>query len=93
MVETFFSQLCDQLNLKRNYAKTHEGLATRLTCKLSSMSILQWINYLNGRKLAQIKHALSFKLHKTLLVIFWPSSLTLLQFILVFLNKRLKTRL
>jgi hypothetical protein len=60
MVETFFSQMCDQLNLKRNYAKTYEGLVTRLTSKLSSMSILHWINYLNGRKLAQIKHALSF---------------------------------
>jgi hypothetical protein len=40
MVETFFSQMCDQLNLKRNYAKTYEGLVTRLTSKLSSMSIL-----------------------------------------------------
>ena len=60
MVETFFAQMCDQLNLKRNYAKTYEGLLTRLTSKLSSMSILHWINHLNGKKLAQIKHALSF---------------------------------
>ncbi len=50
----------DQLNLKRNYAKSYEGLVARLTSKLSSMSILHWINHLNGRKLAQIKHALSF---------------------------------
>jgi hypothetical protein len=60
MVETFFAQMCDQLNLKRNYAKSYEGLVARLTSKLSSMSILHWINHLNGRKLAQIKHALSF---------------------------------
>lgn len=60
MVETFFSQMCDQLNLKRNYAKSFDGLVTRLTSKLSAMSILHWINHLNGRKLAQIKHALSF---------------------------------
>jgi len=60
MVETFFSQMCDQLNLKRNYAKSYDGLVARLTSKLSSMSILHWINHLNGRKLAQIKHALSF---------------------------------
>ncbi len=60
MVETFFAQMCDQLNLKRNYAKSFDGLVTRLTSKLSAMSILQWINHLNGRKLAQIKHALSF---------------------------------
>lgn len=60
MVETFFAQMCDQLNLKRNYAKSYEGLAARLASKLSSMSILHWINHLNGKKLAQIKHALSF---------------------------------
>ena len=60
MIETFFAQMCDQLNLKRNYAKSYDGLLTRLTSKLSSMSILHWINHLNGKKLAQIKHALSF---------------------------------
>ena len=61
MVETFFAQMCDQLNLKRNYAKSYEGLVARLTSKLSAMSILQWVNNQNGRKLAQIKHALSFQ--------------------------------
>ncbi len=40
MVETFFAQLCDPLNLRRNYAKSYEGLVGRLTSKLSSMSIL-----------------------------------------------------
>jgi hypothetical protein len=59
MVETFFGQMCDQLNLKRNYAKSYEGLVTRLTSKLFSMSVLHWMNYQNGRKLSQIKHALS----------------------------------
>lgn len=60
MIETFFAQMCDQFNLKRNYAKTYDGLLTRLTSKLSSMAILHWINYNNGIKLAQIKHALAF---------------------------------
>jgi hypothetical protein len=60
MIETFFAQMCDQLNLKRNYAKSYDGLLARLTSKLSSMSILHWINHMNGKKLAQIKHALSF---------------------------------
>lgn len=60
MVETFFAQMCDHLNLKRNYSKSYAGLDTRLTSKLSAMSILHWINYLNDRKLSQIKHALSF---------------------------------
>lgn len=60
MVETFFAQMCDQLNLRRNYAKSFVGLVARITSQLSSMSILHWINYQNGRELAQIKHALSF---------------------------------
>lgn len=60
MVETFFAQMCDHLNLKRNYAKSFEGLLARLTSKLSAMSMLHWINQINGRKLAQIKHALYF---------------------------------
>lgn len=60
MVETFFAQMCDQLNLKRNYAKSYQGLAVRLASKLSSMAILHWINHLNGRKISQIKHALYF---------------------------------
>jgi hypothetical protein len=61
MIETFFAQMCDHLNLKRNYAKSYEGLLARLTSKLSAMSILHWINHINGRKLAQIKHALYFQ--------------------------------
>ena len=60
MVETFFAQMCDQLNLKRNYAKSFEGLVTRLSAKLGAMSMLHWINNQNGRKIAQIKHALYF---------------------------------
>lgn len=60
MVETFFAQMTDHLNLKRNYAKSFEGLVARLTSKLSAMSLLHWINQINGRKIAQIKHALYF---------------------------------
>jgi hypothetical protein len=60
MVETFFAQMCDQLNLRRNYSKSYDGLKTRLASKLSAMSVLHWINHLNNRTLSQIKHALSF---------------------------------
>ncbi len=37
MVETFFVQMCSQLNVKRNYAKSYYGLMTRLTAKISAM--------------------------------------------------------
>jgi hypothetical protein len=49
MIETFFAQMCDQLNLKRNYAKSYDGLMTRFVSKISSMSIVHWINHLNGK--------------------------------------------
>lgn len=45
-----FAQMCDQLNLKRNYAKSYERLVLRLASKLSAMSILHWNNHLNGEK-------------------------------------------
>jgi IS5 family transposase len=61
MVETFFAQMTDQFNVKRNYAKSYDGLQARLSSKLSAMSLLNWINFQNGRKLSQIKHALSFQ--------------------------------
>lgn len=61
LVETFFAQMADQFSVKRNYAKSYEGLKARLSSKLSAISLLNWINYQNGRKLSQIKHALSFQ--------------------------------
>ena len=61
MVETFFAQMTDQFSVKRNYAKSYEGLQARISSKLSAMSLLNWINFQNGRKLSQIKHALSFQ--------------------------------
>ena len=60
MIETVFAQLCDQFNLKRNYAKTYSGILTRLSSKVSAISILNFINFTNGVKLSRLKHALSF---------------------------------
>jgi hypothetical protein len=61
MVETFFAQLCDQMNLRRNYAKSFQGLLARIASKVSCMSILNLINFQCGRKLSQVKHALCFQ--------------------------------
>lgn len=58
-VETVFSQLCDQMMLKRNYAKTFVGLRTRLIAKVASVTLLQYLNDQNGRPLNHIKHALA----------------------------------
>ena len=57
-IETLFSQLCDQHMLKRNYAKTKTGIAIRLLCKITSVTMLQYINYLNNKPLNHLKYAL-----------------------------------
>lgn len=58
-IETLFSQLCDQMMFKRNYAKSFNGLATRITSKIAAVTILQHINYQNGKPLNHLKHALA----------------------------------
>lgn len=59
-IETIFSQLCDQFMLKRNYAKTFEGLGTRIITKITGLTMMQYINKQNGRPINNIKHALAF---------------------------------
>jgi len=58
-IETLFSQLCDQMMLKRNYAKTINGLNIRLISKIAAVTILQWINYQQNKPINHLKHALA----------------------------------
>lgn len=58
-IETLFSQLCDQLMLKRNYAKITKGLSVRILCKITAVTMLQYINYKNGKPLNHLKYALA----------------------------------
>jgi hypothetical protein len=58
-IETQFSQLCDQFVMKRNYAKTFNGLCTRIISKIAAFTSLQYLNTLNNRPLNHIKHALA----------------------------------
>jgi hypothetical protein len=58
-VETVFSQLCDQMMLKRNYAKTFAGLRARIISKIASVTLLQYLNWKNDRPINHIKHALA----------------------------------
>lgn len=43
-IETLFSQLCDHFMIRRNYAKTFDGFKTRILSKLTSLTIIQYIN-------------------------------------------------
>lgn len=58
-IETSFSQLCDQMMLKRNYAKSFVGLRTRLIAKVTAVTLLQYLNEQNNRPINHIKHALT----------------------------------
>jgi len=58
-IETIFSQLCDQFMIRRNYAKTFHGFATRILSKITAFTLLQYINkFITGRPLNHVKHAL-----------------------------------
>ena len=57
-IETLFSQLCDQFMIIRNYAKDTGGLFARIIGKISAITILQYINYKNGKPIGRVKYAL-----------------------------------
>lgn len=59
-IETIFSQLCDQFMLKRNNTKTFAGLGTRIITKVTGLTLMLYINKMNGRPINNIKHTLAF---------------------------------
>ncbi len=54
-IETLFSQLCDQFMMRRNYARSFQGLATRVITKITAFTIIQWINKINGKPINNVK--------------------------------------
>ncbi|MEZ5472841.1 MAG: IS982 family transposase [Marinicella sp.] len=54
-IETLFSQLCDQFMIRRNYAKTFKGFATRILATLTALTTIQWINHLQRRHINNLK--------------------------------------
>jgi hypothetical protein len=58
-IETAFSQFCDQFNIRKNYAKTFQGLATRILAKITAFTLLQFLNkYVFHNNMNHVKHAL-----------------------------------
>ncbi len=56
-IETVFSQLCDEFMLKRNYAKSFNGVFARLISKLAAKTIKQFWNFMHGIPINQTKHS------------------------------------
>jgi hypothetical protein len=57
-IETLFSQLCDQFMIRRNYAKSFQGLSTRILSKLTALTLIQWLNQ-NGNPINNLKIVIS----------------------------------
>jgi hypothetical protein len=57
-IETLFSQLVDQFNLRSNYAKSLDGLLARIVTKLAGVALAQLINFQKNRPLNHLKYAL-----------------------------------
>jgi len=59
-IETLFSQLDDQFLMGRNYAKSFSGFKTRILAKITSLTIIQYLNKFQfQRPINHIKHALA----------------------------------
>ena len=55
-IKTHFSQLCDQFLIRRNYAKSFEGFKTRISAKLTALTLAQYINkFIFNRPINNIK--------------------------------------
>ena len=57
-VETIFSQLTEQFLVIRNYAIETCGLFARIIGKVSALTALQYINYINNKPIGRIKYTL-----------------------------------
>ena len=58
LVETVFSQLCDQYMVIRNYAKQTDGLLACIIGKISALTVAQNINYINNQPIGRVEHSL-----------------------------------
>ena len=58
-IETLFSQLTEQFLTIRNYAKITSGLYARIIAKISALTILQYVNFINNKPIGRIKYALN----------------------------------
>ena len=54
-IETLFSQLCDQFIVRRNYAKSFQGLTSRVLSNLATLTLIHWLNRRDGNHINNIK--------------------------------------
>lgn len=58
-IETMYSQFCDYLAIRKNYAKKFLGLAIRILSKITGFTLMQFLNkFYYDKKLNHVKHTL-----------------------------------
>ena len=60
LIETTFSQFCDQFSMKKNFAKSFCGYFSRITSKIAAYTCLQFINSQENKPINHLKNALAF---------------------------------
>ncbi len=58
-IEVIFSQLVDQLSIRKNYAKSQSGLFARIIAKVTLFTFLQYINMKEEKGINRIRYTLA----------------------------------
>ncbi len=58
-IEVIFSQLVDQLSIRKNYAERQSGLFSRIIAKVTLFTFLQYINMREEKEINQIRYTLA----------------------------------
>ena len=58
-IEVLFSQLVDQMNIRKNYAKSQVGFFSRIISKVTLLTLLQFVNASNHHSLNHIRYTLA----------------------------------
>ena len=58
LIETLFSQLCDQFIIRRNYTKSFAGVVVRILSKIAAFTCAQYVNtFINHKSVNHVKYA------------------------------------
>lgn len=58
-IEVVFAQLCDEFSIRRNYAKSFDGLSARINSKLAAKTFKQYWNFIHHKPINRTKHSLA----------------------------------
>ena len=84
-IEVIFSQLVDQMNIRKNYAKSQAGYFARIISKITLFTLLQFINSQISRSLNHIHYTLAALIEPTRIFLFISGATYNLGILVIFL--------